>query len=48
MARPVQLSMAVDTDAKKPEAAYLGTSGLVSRVGVEPTTYGLKVRCSTS
>ncbi len=28
---------------KSREPAYLGTSGLVSRVGLEPTTYGLKV-----
>ncbi len=26
----------------------LGRQKLVSRVGLEPTTYGLKVRCSTS
>ena len=30
------------TKNRKP--AYLGASGLVSRVGLEPTTYGLKVR----
>ena len=25
-----------------------GTTYLMSRVGIEPTTYGLKVRCSTN
>jgi len=32
------------TDTKKPEAQLLLDLRLVSRVGLEPTTYGLRVR----
>jgi len=31
------------TDTKKPEVLYLPDLRLMSRVGLEPTTYGLKV-----
>ena len=32
------------TDTRKPEVLYLLDSRPMSRVGLEPTTYGLKVR----
>jgi hypothetical protein len=51
-----ELSLSVVTKAKNKKARYLFSSGLfiankaclVGPAGVEPTTNGLKVRCSTN